>query len=392
MRRILGCNHYPVDTAGTTSAHAENTRSRTGWRLPPGNYLRVRGEYSPGVTFHYGAPELPPHARRIPHPIAVGGAVHGTTSACAENTSTFAKNSSMGRNYLHIRGEYGFYRFHPIGIVELPPRARRIQIKGLKLIVGRGTTSACAENTELFVNPIIDYWNYLRVRGEYRDFFVDVSEGLELPPRARRILGLVKLGGCGIGTTSACAENTKPLVVNDIFIRNYLRVRGEYGIISASMCSSVELPPRARRIRIILECYPGEGGTTSACAENTPLEGAPYVWGGNYLRVRGEYRQPGRIISNIAELPPRARRIRDSLDDLGLGQGTTSACAENTTDDPRYMQRSRNYLRVRGEYVRHVQPVESCEELPPRARRIPITNPQPSPCGGTTSACAENTL
>ena len=168
MRRILGCNHYPVDTAGTTSAHAENTRSRTGWRLPPGNYLRVRGEYSPGVTFHYGAPELPPRARRIPHPIAVGGAVHGTTSACAENTSTFAKNSSMGRNYLRMRGEYGFYRFHPIGIVELPPRARRILTYSFNYFGSVGTTSACAENTEQATGTVQNRGNYLRVRGEYR--------------------------------------------------------------------------------------------------------------------------------------------------------------------------------------------------------------------------------
>ena len=31
-----------------------------------------------------------------------------------------------------------------------------------------------------------------------------------------------------IGTTSACAENTKPKPVNAFGVRNYLRVRGEY--------------------------------------------------------------------------------------------------------------------------------------------------------------------
>ena len=249
-----------------------------------------------------------------------------------------------------MRGEYRTGHRHCTESWELPPRARRIQIKGLKLIVGRGTTSACAENTELFVNPIIDYWNYLRVRGEYRDFFVDVSEGLELPPRARRILGLVKLGGCGIGTTSACAENTKPLVVNDIFIRNYLRVRGEYGIISASMCSSVELPPRARRIRIILECYPGEGGTTSACAENTSLRISSLRLVRNYLRVRGEYVTHVAFSVGIAELPPRARRIQQWFH--------------------HHQNRTRNYLRVRGEYRFSGGKIGGKWELPPRARRI----------------------
>ena len=194
-----------------------------------------------------------------------------------------------------------------------------------------------------------------------------------------------------MGTTSACAENTVNSQQLSNAHRNYLRVRGEYQSRRVYKLRITELPPRARRIQESVRAEWKGGGTTSACAENTPLEGAPYVWGGNYLRVRGEYRQPGRIISNIAELPPRARRIRDSLDDLGLGQGTTSACAENTTDDPRYMQRSRNYLRVRGEYVRHVQPVESCEELPPRARRIHCNHNVILTFPGTTSACAENT-
>ena len=52
-----------------------------------------------------------------------------------------------------------------------------------------------------------------------------------------------------------------------------------------------------------------ESGTTSACAENTS-DGAPRVIAErNYLRVRGEYR--GQISLNLLhpELPPRARRI-----------------------------------------------------------------------------------
>ena len=52
-----------------------------------------------------------------------------------------------------------------------------------------------------------------------------------------------------IGTTSACAENTLGLELGDFFIRNYLRVRGEYGSLAFR--------------------HDAVGGTTSACAENT---------------------------------------------------------------------------------------------------------------------------
>ena len=51
------------------------------------------------------------------------------------------------------------------------------------------------------------------------------------------------------------------------------------------------------------------GGTTSACAENTPWTlQAPTLFG-NYLRVRGEYGFLNLLVNTCKELPPRARRI-----------------------------------------------------------------------------------
>ena len=93
------------------------------------------------------------------------------------------------------------------------------------------------------------------------------------------------------------------------------------------------------------------------------------MWG-NYLRVRGEYKDQPKGLVPYRELPPRARRIHRSGSSPQSGLGTTSACAENTggffLDDPKI----RNYLRVRGEYVRVTCFDRLAEELPPRARRI----------------------
>ena len=52
-----------------------------------------------------------------------------------------------------------------------------------------------------------------------------------------------------LGTTSACAENTRKLVYYFQNEGNYLRVRGEYMIFSGFTTKFRELPPRARRIR-----------------------------------------------------------------------------------------------------------------------------------------------
>ena len=112
---------------------------------------------------------------------------------------------------------------------------------------------------------------------------------VELPPRARRIRwGLVCYVQAG-GTTSACAENTKPVKTSNPNPRNYLRVRGEYAPARPLGIFSSELPPRARRIPAREVMAAATEGTTSECAENTCVSWLvdPEVW--NYLRVRGEY-------------------------------------------------------------------------------------------------------
>ena len=91
-------------------------------------------------------------------------------------------------------------------------------------------------------------------------------------------------------------------------------------------------------------------GTTSACAENTPLGPVNSVCPGNYLRVRGEYPARPRKQRLPWELPPRARRIRYTTQGVRFEYGTTSACAENTAVWLQNRHKKWNYLRVRGEY------------------------------------------
>ena len=210
-----------------------------------------------------------------------------------------------------MRGEYIYRTEGYTGPPELPPRARRILTHFLIHCQAHGTTSACAENTARIPSRHASTGNYLRVRGEYC---------------ARRT-------DCDLahGTTSACAENTRHSYSPRPRCWNYLRVRGEYSVPDASWPLLRELPPRARRILVVVAHDEKFKGTTSACAENTFLNAAPCPSMRNYLRVRGEYHFRSRVRCFRWELPPRARRI---LDPTPLGfctSGTTSACAENTT-------------------------------------------------------------
>ena len=151
---------------------------------------------------------------------------------------------------------------------------------------------------------------------------------------------------------------------------NYLRVRGEYRNICRKHSWRWELPPRARRIPSGATVSPHVSRTTSACAENTQpwrlVQGV--YW--NYLRVRGEYINPDMDDPNPPELPPRARRILSWLKLAFHILGTTSACAENTWVSKLSIPKARNYLRVRGEYLARPFVAVEYEELPPRARRI----------------------
>ena len=71
----------------------------------------------------------------------------GTTSACAENTLVKQQGLSLAGNYLRVRGEYAFAALAAGIAPELPPRARRILLRRTLQTNDLGTTSACAENT-----------------------------------------------------------------------------------------------------------------------------------------------------------------------------------------------------------------------------------------------------
>ena len=166
-RRIRWGDRVDFPLFGTTSACAENTKSSSRNGSNVWNYLRVRGEYTRDID-PCGQPwELPPRARRIRFGRCGVNNIHGTTSACAENTGCNPCTPSCHRNYLRVRGEYYAEPWPNLSWGELPPRARRIHLYGEYLWRPEGTTSACAENTGERHSFAPECGNYLRVRGEY---------------------------------------------------------------------------------------------------------------------------------------------------------------------------------------------------------------------------------
>ena len=232
-----------------------------------------------------------------------------------------------------MRGEYYPTATRLYGAWELPPHARRIPGTRFNTSPLVGTTSACAENTRCVHPSGGGGENYLRMRGEYRRRCSSPCLRLELPPHARRIHPIARGNTWGLRTTSACAENTRQYRDLGRRFRNYLRMRGEYQRTFLPTIIDGELPPHARRIPQVTVSSVTFLGTTSACAENTaaPSSGRPWYW--NYLRMRGEYVFLVCLCRVFSELPPHARRIHFIAPIGDVDHGTTSACAENTRSD-----------------------------------------------------------
>ena len=212
------------------------------------NYLRVRGEYTDKSLSGTPVTELPPRTRRIPARQLPARGERGTSSAYAENTISEHLHGTRLWNYLCVRGEYVLSQAVEQVILELPLRTRRIHTSTIDVPACCGTTSAYAENTIWALASTRTDRNYLRVRGEY---FVRVKIRMktwELPPRTRRIPADTASKPADAGTTSAYAENTLYSLVCVKFWWNYLRVRGEYKRGGCRLGQSWELPPRTRRI------------------------------------------------------------------------------------------------------------------------------------------------
>ncbi len=151
---------------------------------------------------------LPPRVRsRLNFGTAAAGGVR-ITSACAEQTGLFHVKRKGNGDYLRVCGaDPEEYRLTIKGM-GLPPRVRsRPGHEGRHLAV-HGITSACAEQTWRVHATIRLFWDYLRVCGADPPKFSPSENTGGLPPRVRSRCCVVGSVCAERGITSACAEQT----------------------------------------------------------------------------------------------------------------------------------------------------------------------------------------
>ena len=134
---------------------------------------------------HVGSP---PRVRSRHASLPTGHVNHGITSACAEQTTPCLHCPPVIRDHLRVCGADILGRLPRPAVPGSPPRVRSRHPDSVIPPVNRGITSACAEQTAIWVDVSDALGDHLRVCGADAD--------VRPPGRAR------------IGITSACAEQT----------------------------------------------------------------------------------------------------------------------------------------------------------------------------------------
>ena len=151
-------------------------------------------------------------------------------------------------------------------------------------------------------------------------------------------------------------------------------MRGDYSCTRSRRRLFLGTPPLARGIQSRTVAKDKMIGTTPACAGNTRSQ---YPWGAltwEHPRLRGEYLPVHGSEPPGSGTPPLARGIHVWPTDRRQAYGNTPACAGNTIQHTSYITQIWEHPRLRGEYRAARRALISSCGPPPLARGIPIGN------------------
>ena len=213
-------------SVGITSACAEQTTTTTLWAEPPGDHLRVCGADTRLQLTGQQPQGSPPRVRSRPPSIGCGENRSGITSACAEQTPLSLCSLRSRWDHLRVCGADISVKILTTIVVGSPPRVRSRRPVGDLVPCGLGITSACAEQTPSSGRRSIRNWDHLRVCG---------ADAMRKRRRFRRQW-----------ITSACAEQTRRSRSASPAYRDHLRVCGADHWVGGGRRCLRGSPPRVR--------------------------------------------------------------------------------------------------------------------------------------------------
>ena len=168
----------------------------------------------------------PPRVRSRHRGYGRGNARRRITSACAEQTSQSGTINVPNGDHLRVCGADVIRKDYLPGEVGSPPRVRSRRRHYRPGRSAPGITSACAEQTRIRVSVAVSCGDHLRVCGADLPQMKHLPWSRGSPPRVRSRPVGEGSNSLPFGITSACAEQTRSLVVTVSPVRDHLRVCG----------------------------------------------------------------------------------------------------------------------------------------------------------------------
>ena len=209
------------------------------------------------------------------------------TSACAEQTEAEEPDMELPGDHLRVCGA-DFRQFLVREFKEgSPPRVRSRHVIGCNVSARPGITSACAEQTESWAWVRAGREDHLRVCGADQALMKTRRAGNGSPPRVRSRHPAAVHFPRTVGITSACAEQTAASACPCPCAPDHLRVCGADQSTLPTQFAQLGSPPRVRS-RLESDAVGQLGrGITSACAEQTALMASEMFSRRDHLRVCG---------------------------------------------------------------------------------------------------------
>ena len=214
--------------------------------------------------------------------------------------------------------------------METPPLTRRKLTRKIKTAIGGRNTSAYAEKTCDKHKCKRVVWKHLRLRGENQNLLSAPPKLVETPPLTRRKLRQYTRPHLSRRNTSAYAEKTLRASPSALEIWKHLRLRGENQKQRPILDAALETPPLTRR-KLVQRTINGKASrNTSAYAEKTKVNTRFLTTRWKHLRLRGENAKNDAWSANLVETPPLTRRKPIEVCAIEVCARNTSAYAEKT--------------------------------------------------------------
>ena len=165
----------------------ENTAGLQSVAIDPKDHLHIRGEYWLHIGDLKHNSGSPPHTWRIRLDNTKETLEKRITSTYVENTASDASGGAIGRDHLHIRGEYSMTITSTANDEGSPPHTWRIRYVIILWVNKLRITSTYVENTQ-GINPgTVGCQDHLHIRGEYASATEFAHKHKGSPPHTWRI-------------------------------------------------------------------------------------------------------------------------------------------------------------------------------------------------------------